>query len=159
MNIGVDRMSRVGRAGCSAPHVGIELNDHVYPSGDGTFGSVKRSKLLLSDVQGACEMPIRVKPYLTYEDALMKQFSWQDQIYQVEQAPAPIFRAFIEHCGRQKKLSNVWTKVLLDELLEQIDEQCDGLTRWYCLDVLLQHRVSVVLSDVPKLDPKSGRGA
>ena len=103
-------------------------------------------------------MPVKTKPCLTYEDAFMKQFHWQDQIYQVEHAPPAVFRAFIEHCGRKKKFGSVWTKVLLDDMLSQIDEQCDGFTRWYCLDVLLLHCVPVELSDAAKEEKKVSSG-
>ena len=84
-----------------------------------------------------------LNPCIVYEEALKKQFRWKEKVYQVEHAPPEMFRAFIEDCGQQKKWSNEWTRVLLNDLLAQIDEQCDELTRWYCIDVLLSHRVPV----------------
>lgn len=86
-----------------------------------------------------------LKPSIIYEDALEKQFRWQGELYLVKHAPPEIFRAFIEHCGRKKHFGSLWTKVLLDELLALIDEQCDGFVRWYCVDTLLAHRVPVAL--------------
>lgn len=84
-------------------------------------------------------------PTMSYRGALSCCFTLDQKTYTVGNCPDTIFKRFISACGQAGLNSKNWKPVQQDRLLHMLELDCSDVVRWYSINLLLEHKISVPL--------------
>ena len=90
-------------------------------------------------------LPPALLPEISYRKALGSRFTLDQTIYAVRNCSKDVFKRFIEQCGQKALGSTKWGPFQQTDLLRLLDKDCSDTARWYALNQLLEHKVSVPL--------------
>ncbi len=90
-------------------------------------------------------LPPALLPAISYSEALRSRFTLGQRIYTVKTCPGEVFKRLIEQCGQEAFGGGKWKPFQQADLLRLLDRDCSDVARWYAIDLLLAHSVSMPL--------------
>ena len=90
-------------------------------------------------------LPPALLPAISYSEALRSRFTLGQKTYTIRTCPGEVFKRFIEQCGQEALGKQRWKPFQQADLLLLLDRDCSDVARWYAIDLLLAHNVSVPL--------------
>jgi hypothetical protein len=91
------------------------------------------------------EVSLALQPDISYHKALSSRFTLDQTTYTVGDCPSEVFKRFIEGCGQPPCQGRSWNPAKQKKLLSMLDKDCSEVARWYAIDTLLEHKVTVPL--------------
>lgn len=91
------------------------------------------------------ENPLASLPVINYRKALSSRFTLDQVTYTVRDCPDNVFQHFVRECGRASFQRRNWKPIQQEQLLRLLERDCSDVARWYSLNALLEHQVSVPL--------------
>lgn len=89
--------------------------------------------------------PAQLLPEMSLSKALSSRFTLDQVTYTVSTCPSTIFKRFVSECGQTTRTNRNWRPIQQEHLLRLLDMDCSDVARWYSLNLLLEHQVTVPL--------------
>jgi hypothetical protein len=86
-----------------------------------------------------------IQPAIGYRQAMRSRFTLDQNTYTVAECPGDVFQRFITDCGCATCQNRSWTPRYQQALVHLLERNCSDVARWYALETLLAHHVSVPL--------------
>jgi hypothetical protein len=86
-----------------------------------------------------------VQPDISIYKALRSRFILDQVTYIVGDCSSDVFKRFITACCQAAFPSKHWKSLHQQALLRILDKDCSDVARWYAIETLLAHHVSVPL--------------